>query len=245
MSINSPPNTGMGHPNGRLLKNESNTPGQKFVGSDGGRTKEAGGARGPSVVPTDTASPPALGVAVCSSTPQRRGRRGQEPREPLDPASRSGRPALRPAPRDPQRPRVKREPRAAARASGHERTKRRAGSPAPPTPAPGPAGPGPPAAPLTRALEVVAGLHGEPPRCRSRRRRGCRGVARRTRLARASADTAQSSPTDRRRAAGRGVRLPEGRPGAGASPNRAPGCGRPAGLTFLPLRRCVTARAGL
>lgn len=147
------------------------------------------------------------------------GGRGQEPRGVSTSGDPQRPPALRPAPQDRPRPRVQREPGAAARAGGHEPAGRGAA-----LRVPGPPPARPPATParLTRALQVVAGLHSGRPRRRSGRRRSCPGLARRTRLARASADTAQSSPTAGE-GAGRGVRLPEGRPGAGASPNGAPG----------------------
>lgn len=120
------------------------------------------------------------------------------------------------------------------------RPRRRSGPPGPP--------PGRPAAPapLTRALQVVAGLHGGSPAAApvgaaaarvSRGGRACRGPP--------LTPPSPARPRARREARpGRGVRLPEGRPGAGASPSREPGCGRPAGMTSEPTRRCVTARAG-
>lgn len=195
-----------------------------------------------SVLPADVACTPALGRTVASSTRQGLGREVRSQGATAGLGLRSGRPALRPAPRDPQRPRVKREPGVATRTGGT-----RAGRSA----APGLQDPRPAARPPSRpspAHPGSSGCSGSPwraSRCRSRRRRGCPGVARRTRLPRASADTAQSGPTvgEARGAAG-GVRLPEGRPGAGASPSREPGCGRPAGMTSEPTRRCVTARAG-
>lgn len=151
---------------------------------------------------------------------------------------RSGRPALRPAPWDPQRPRVKRQPGIAARTGGT-----RAGRVATPSlQGPCPAAP----APLTRALQVVAGLHGGAPAAAPVGAAAAR-VSRGGRACRRPPLTPPSParPRARREARpGRGVRLPEGRPGAGASPSREPGCGRPAVMTSEPTRRCVAARAG-
>lgn len=197
---------------------------------------QPGGIR--SVLPADVACTPALGRTVASSTRQGLGRGGQEPRG----NNRSGAPQRPPRPAactpGPAAASRKARTRNSRENRGYaSRPRRRSEPPGPPPSRPSPAHPG------------SSGCSGSPwrgSRCRSRRRRGCPGVARRTRLPRASADTAQSARPRARREArpGRGVRLPEGRPGAGASPSREPGCGRPAGMTSEPTRRCVTARAG-
>lgn len=200
-----------------------------------------GGIR--SVLPADVACTPALGRTVASSTRQGLGRGGQEPRGDNRPG----------APQRPPRPAACTLGPAAASRKARTRNSREnrgyASRPRrhsePPGPLPGRPSPAAPA-PLTRALQVVAGLHGGAPAAApvgaaaarvSRGGRACRGPP--------LTPPSPARPRARREARpGRGVRLPEGRPGAGASPSREPGCGRPAVMTSEPTRRCVAARAG-
>lgn len=148
-----------------------------------------------SVLPADVACTPALGRTVASSTRQGLGRGGQGPRG----DNRSGAPQRPPRPAactpGPAAASRKTRTRNSRENRGYaSRPRRRSEPPGPP--------PGRPAAqPLSRpspAHRGSSGCSGSPwrgSRCRSRRRRGCPGVARQTRLPRASADTAQSGPT--------------------------------------------------